>query len=363
MVPSVHYPVVCPARPQRASMALLSPSMNMSLENSMKKLVTGSTGFMGSSIVRELLKDGEEVKVLIRKTSDTRNIDGLDVEIAYGDIRDGDSVREALKGCDTLYYTAAFFAHWVPDKKLPYEVNVEGTKTSMRAALDAGVQKVVYTSTNNTMGAHGPIPVDETAEFNHWKTGDHYSISKYLAEVEARKFVSLGLPIVVVNPTLVIGVRDIKPTPSGQMIIDIATGQMPGYIEGGTNIIDVEDVARGHILAAQKGRIGERYLFGNQNMTVSEYFSLIAEVAGVKPPRIKIPYYGAVAMGYLFEAAAFFTKKPPVVTASEIRIGKKQEWYDCSKAVKELGLPQTPVRTAVEKALNWFRENGYIKKK
>ncbi|HPC43326.1 MAG TPA: NAD-dependent epimerase/dehydratase family protein [Spirochaetota bacterium] len=329
----------------------------------MKKLVTGSTGFMGSSIVRELLKDGEEVKVLIRKTSDTRNIDGLDVEIAYGDIRDGDSVREALKGCDTLYYTAAFFAHWVPDKKLPYEVNVEGTKTSMRAALDAGVQKVVYTSTNNTMGAHGPIPVDETAEFNHWKTGDHYSISKYLAEVEARKFVSLGLPIVVVNPTLVIGVRDIKPTPSGQMIIDIATGQMPGYIEGGTNIIDVEDVARGHILAAQKGRIGERYLFGNQNMTVSEYFSLIAEVAGVKPPRIKIPYYGAVAMGYLFEAAAFFTKKPPVVTASEIRIGKKQEWYDCSKAVKELGLPQTPVRTAVEKALNWFRENGYIKKK
>jgi len=344
-------------------MALLSPSMNMSLENSMKKLVTGSTGFMGSSIVRELLKDGEEVKVLIRKTSDTRNIDGLDVEIAYGDIRDGDSVREALKGCDTLYYTAAFFAHWVPDKKLPYEVNVEGTKTSMRAALDAGVQKVVYTSTNNTMGAHGPIPVDETAEFNHWKTGDHYSISKYLAEVEARKFVSLGLPIVVVNPTLVIGVRDIKPTPSGQMIIDIATGQMPGYIEGGTNIIDVEDVARGHILAAQKGRIGERYLFGNQNMTVSEYFSLIAEVAGVKPPRIKIPYYGAVAMGYLFEAAAFFTKKPPVVTASEIRIGKKQEWYDCSKAVKELGLPQTPVRTAVEKALNWFRENGYIKKK
>lgn len=363
MVPSVHYPVVCPARPQRASMALLSPSMNMSLENSMKKLVTGSTGFMGSSIVRELLKDGEEVKVLIRKTSDTRNIDGLDVEIAYGDIRDGDSVREALKGCDTLYYTAAFFAHWVPDKKLPYEVNVEGTKTSMRAALDAGVQKVVYTSTNNTMGAHGPIPVDETAEFNHWKTGDHYSISKYLAEVEARKFVSLGLPIVVVNPTLVIGVRDIKPTPSGQMIIDIATGQMPGYIEGGTNIIDVEDVARGHILAAQKGRIGERYLFGNQNMTVSEYFSLIAEVAGVKPPRIKIPYYGAVAMGYLFEAAAFFTKKPPVVTASEVRIGKLQEWYDCSRAVKELGLPQTPVRQAIEKALNWFMENGYIKKK
>jgi dihydroflavonol-4-reductase len=326
----------------------------------MKKLVTGATGFMGSSIVRELMKDGEGVKVLVRKTSDTRNIDGLDVERAYGDIRDGDSMRNALKGCDTLYYTAAFFAHWTPDAKLPYEVNVEGTKTSMKAALDSGVQKVVYTSTNNALGAHGRIPVNESAEFNHWKTGDHYSMSKYLAEVEAKKFVPMGLPIVIVNPTLVIGVRDIKPTPSGQMIIDVATGNMPGYIEGGTNIIDVEDVARGHILAAKKGRVGERYLFGNENLTVTEYFRMIARIAGVKPPRIKIPYHVAVAMGYVFELGAAITGKPPVVTASEVRIGKLQEWYDCSKAVKELGLPQTPVKTAIEKALNWFRENGYL---
>ncbi len=218
----------------------------------MKNLVTGATGFMDSSIVRELIKDGEEVKVFIRKTSDTRNIDGLDVERAFGDIRDGDSIKKAIKGCYTLHYTTVFFAHWVPAAKLPYEVNVDSTKTSMKAALDAGVRKVVYTSTNNTMGAHGPIPVNENAEFNHWKSGDHYSMYKYLAEVEARKHVSLGLPIVIVNPTLVIGVRDIKPTPSGQMIIDIATGQMPGYIEGGTNVIDFEDVARGHILAAKK---------------------------------------------------------------------------------------------------------------
>jgi len=329
----------------------------------MKKLVTGATGFMGSSIVRELLADGEEVKVLVRKTSDTRNIDGLDVERAFGDIRDGDSMRRALRGCDTLYYTAAFFAHWTPDKKLPFEVNVEGTRTSMKAALDAGVRKVVYTSTNNTLGAHGPVPVDESAEFNHWKSGDTYSLSKYYAEVEARKFVPLGLPIVIVNPTLVIGVRDSKPTPSGQMIIDVATRQMPGYIEGGINVIDVEDVARGHILAAKKGRVGERYLFGNENITVSDYFRLIAEIAGVAPPRIKIPYHLAVALGYMFELGAFFTKKPPVVTASEVRIGKLQEWYDCSRAVKELGLPQTPIRTAIEKALNWFREHGYLPEK
>lgn len=328
----------------------------------MKKLVTGATGFIGSAIVRELIRDGEDIRVLVRKTSNTRNIDNLDVERAYGDIRDGDSMRKALKGCDTLYYTAAHFAHWTPDKKLPYEINVEGTKTSLSAALDAGVERVVYTSTNNTMGAHGAdIPANESAEFNHQDTGDNYSISKYLGEIEAKKFVAMGLPIVIVNPTIVIGAHDIKPTPSGKMIIDIANKEMPGYIEGGVNIIDVEDVARGHILAAKKGRVGERYLFGNENMSVSDYFRLISEVAGVKPPKIKIPYYLAIALGYMFELGAYITKKPPVTTASEVKIGRKYEFYDCSKAVKELGLPQTPIRASIERAVNWFKENGYIR--
>jgi dihydroflavonol-4-reductase len=328
----------------------------------MKKLVTGATGFIGSAIVRELIRDGEDIRVLIRKTSNTRNIDNLDVERAFGDIRDGDSMRKALKGCDTLYYTAAHFAHWTPDKKLPYEINVEGTKTSLNAALDAGVERVVYTSTNNTMGAHGAdIPANESAEFNHQDTGDNYSMSKYLGEIEAKKFVAKGLPIVIVNPTIVIGAHDIKPTPSGKMIIDIANKDMPGYIEGGVNIIDVEDVARGHILAAKKGRVGERYLFGNENMSVSDYFRLISEVAGVKPPKIKIPYYLAIALGYMFELGAYITKKPPVTTASEVKIGRKYEFYDCSKAVKELGLPQTPIRASIERAVNWFKENGYIR--
>jgi len=328
----------------------------------MKKLVTGATGFIGSAIVRELIRDGEDIRVLVRKTSNTRNIDNLDIERAYGDIRDGDSMRKALKGCDTLYYTAAHFAHWTPDKKLPYEINVEGTKTSLNAALDAGVERVVYTSTNNTMGAHGAdIPANESAEFNHQDTGDNYSMSKYLGEIEAKKFVAKGLPIVIVNPTIVIGAHDIKPTPSGKMIIDIANKEMPGYIEGGVNIIDVEDVARGHILAAKKGRVGERYLFGNENMSVSDYFRLISEVAGVKPPKIKIPYYLAIALGYMFELGAYITKKPPVTTASEVKIGRKYEFYDCSKAVKELGLPQTPIRASIERAVNWFKENGYIR--
>jgi len=327
----------------------------------MKKLVTGATGFIGSAIARELLKDGAEVKVLIRESSDTRNIDKLGVEKAYGDIRDTDSIKEALKGCDTLYLTAAYFAHWAPDPQALYEVNVGGTKASLKAAFEAGIQKVVYTSTNNAIAASGSVPADEEKAFNYWEARDHYSMSKYIAENEARIFITRGLPVVIVNPTLVIGVNDIKPTPSGQMIIDVVNRKMPGYIDGGINIIDVEDVALGHILAAKKGRVGERYLLGNKNVTVYEYLKMIADIAGVKPPAVKIPYRAALALGHLFEMGALITKKPPVVTASEVRIGRMTEWYDCSKAVNELGLPQTPIDVTIKKAINWFRENGYIK--
>jgi len=327
----------------------------------MKKLVTGATGFIGSAITRELIKDGEEVRVLIRKTSDTHNIDKLNVEKAYGDIRDSDSMKKALKGCDTLYLTAAYFAHWTPDPRLLYEVNAGGTKASLKAAFEAGVEKVVYTSTNNAIAASGSVPADEEKIFNYWESRDHYSMSKYIAENEARIFITRGLPVVIVNPTLVIGVHDIKPTPSGQMIIDVVNQKMPGYIDGGINIIDVEDVARGHILAAKKGRVGERYLLGNRNITVHDYLKLIADIAGVRPPAVKLPYYLALAFGYLFELGAFITRKPPVVTASEVRIGRMTEWYDCSKAVNELGLPQTPIDMTIQKALNWFKENGYLR--
>ncbi len=328
----------------------------------MKKLVTGSTGFIGSAITRELIRDGENVRVLIRKTSNTRNIDELDVERVFGDIRDIDSMKKALKGCDTLYFTAAYFAHWAPDPKLLYDVNVGGTKASLQAALETGIEKVVYTSTNNAIAASGPVPANEEKAFNYWESGDHYSMSKYIAENEARIFVTRGLPVVMVNPTLVIGTNDIKPTPSGQMIIDVVKQKMPGYIDGGINIIDVDDVARGHILAAKKGRVGERYLFGNRNITVHDYLHLIAEIACVKPPALKLPYQLALVLGNLFEATASITKRPPVVTASEVRIGRMTEWYDCSKAVNELGLPQTPIDIAIRKAINWFKENGYLGK-
>lgn len=328
----------------------------------MKTLVTGATGFIGSTVVRELLKEGADVRVTVRKESNTRNIDGLDVEVVYGDTRDSGSMRAALKGCDTLYHVAAYFAHWSLNRGLFYDVNVEGTKTILGEALAQGLEKVVYTSTSNTIGSHGAGNfVNEQAQFNAWKTGDHYAISKYLAEIEAVKICEHGLPMVIVNPTLVIGVRDIKPTPSGKLILDIVNREMPGYIDGAINIIDVHDVAQGHLLAAKKGRIGERYILGNENVTVGDFFRLVAETAGVKPPRLKLPYPVALLLGFVFEAQARITKQTPVVSLSQVRIGNMGEHFDNSKAVNELGLKLTPIKTTVRNTIDWFTQNGYVK--
>ncbi len=330
----------------------------------MKTLVTGSTGFIGSTVVRKLLESGKEVRVTCRNNSDTRNIDGLDVEKVYGDIQDRDSIKQALKGCDTLYHVAAYFAHWSPDRSLFYKINVDGTKIILEEALNQGIERVIYTSTSSTIGSHGAGNyVDETAQFNGWKTGDHYAISKYLAEQEAVRLCQNGLPLVIVNPTLVIGVRDIKPTPSGAMIVDIVNRDMPGYIDGAINVIDVEDVARGHLLAAERGRIGERYILGNENITVERFFRLIAQIAGVRAPRLKLPYRLALLLGYFFELGARFTKKPPVVSVSQVVLGNMGEHFDGSKAVNELGLTLTPIETTIENTVRWFRDNGYIRER
>jgi dihydroflavonol-4-reductase len=328
----------------------------------MKALVTGATGFVGSSLVRELLKDGKEVKVLVRKSSNTKNIDGLDFERAYGDVRDKEAVKSALKGCDTLYQTAALYEYWGPSKKEYYDVNVEGTKVSLQAALEQGVQKVVHTSSVASLGGHGrECLAKEDAEFNAWKTGAHYNISKHVAELEALKFSQKGLPVVVVNPGVVLGVRDIRPTPSGRMILDVLNKKTPGYMDGGGNYVDVEDVARGHILAAAKGRVGEKYILGNANLSVLEFYKLISDVAGMQPPKLKFPYPAVIATSYLYLLIATITRKPPPVTPAFARVGRMCGYFDSSKAVKELGFPQTPIRTTVEKAVNWFRENGYVK--
>ncbi len=328
----------------------------------MKALVTGATGFIGSALVRELLKDGREVKVMVRQSSNTKNLDGLDVERAYGDVRDKEAVKAALKGCDTFYQTAALYEIWGPSKKDYYDVNVEGTKASLQAASEQGVGKVVHTSSIASLGCHGrDCLAKEDAEFNLWKIGVHYSISKYLAEVEALKFAQKGLPVVVVNPAGVIGVRDIRPTPSGRIILDVLNKRTPGYMDGGMNYVDVEDVARGHILAAQKGRIGEKYILGNANLSMLEFYQLVADVAGMEPPRLRFPYVAVLATAYLYALMARITRRPPVVTPAVARVTRIYGYLDCSKAVRELGMPQTPIRITVEKAVKWFRSNGYVR--
>lgn len=325
-----------------------------------KKLILGGNGFMGSAIMRNLLRDGEEVKAMVRATSGLSNLDGHDVEVVQGDITDADSIRAALAGCDTVYFTAAHFSHYNPVPRRAYEVNVGGARTTLAACRDAGIEKVVYTSTNNTMGAHGATPVDESARYNHWNTGDHYSNSKFEAEGVAMQFAAQGLPLVVVNPTYVIGTNDQKPTASGQLLIDVATGRGNITMDGYLNIIDVEDVARGQILAAQKGVVGERYLLGNTNVSIHQFQSLIADIAGVPRPKWKAPYPLAIGMAYASEAWARLTGGQPWETVAGIKIGHMGEAYDCSKAVRELGMPQTPLETTIRQALAWFSDNGYL---
>ena len=327
----------------------------------MKSLVTGANGFIGSSIVKELLKDGIEVKALVREGSNTINIDGLDIEKVYGDIRDKESIKSALKGCDTFYQTAALYTFWSPDQKTFDEINIEGPRTVLSAAQEQEVEKIVYTSSIIAVGYEekGKLANEET-KFNFWM-GNPYARTKYLGELEAKKFCDQGLPIVIVNPGVVLGVGDIKPTPSGEFILNILNKKMPGYYDGGLNLVDVEDVARGHIMAAQKGKIGERYILGNENMTMKEFFDLVAEIGNVDAPKSKISYPMAITLAYIYKVITAITRKEPFITEATAKMIGQYLYYDSSKAIKELGLPQTPIRTTIEKAVNWFRENGYVK--
>ncbi|MFQ5716650.1 MAG: hopanoid-associated sugar epimerase [Nitrospinales bacterium] len=315
----------------------------------MKTLVTGTTGFLGSAIARELLDDGRPVKALLRKGANTRNIDGLDLETVYGDLRDLESLKAALEDCDTLYHAAAYYSFWDRDKTLIYEINVTGSRNIFEAALAAGLKKVVYTSTVGCMGL--PLdgePANEETPFDFSALCNDYKNSKYQAENAAKDFCLKGLPIVIVNPTAPIGPRDIKPTPTGKIVLDFLNRKMPAYLDTGLNLIHVRDCARGHLLAEQKGKVGERYILGNQNMSLKEILLTLENVTGLKAPRIQMPE----------RVADWITHTEPAVPLGGIKMAKHKMYFDASKAVRELGLPQTPVETALREAVEWFRENG-----
>lgn len=323
-------------------------------------LVTGATGFIGANLVRELLCQGEAVRVLVRPGSDRRNLESLSVELAEGDLGDRASLRRALRGSVRCFHVAAAYQLWVRDPRQMYATNVEGTRALLEEAAEAGVERVVYTSSVGTLG----IPSDDSPGTEETPVGleemvGHYKRSKFLAEREAEGLAAKGVPVVIVNPSAPVGPWDVKPTPTGRMIVDYLRGKMFAYLETGVNVVHVRDVARGHILAAEKGRVGEKYILGNRNLTLLQVFAVLERLSGIPAPRWRIPYPVAFVAGTAFELGSRLTGREPRVSVTAVRMARKRMFFDPGKAIRELGLPQTPVEEAFREAVEWFRARGY----
>src|SRR3989442_13247203 len=323
-------------------------------------LVTGGTGFVGANVVRELLREGSQVRVLARPRGDRRAIDGLKIDVCEGDLGDAPSLRRAVQGVRTVYHVAADYRLWARHPDELHRVNVEGTRALLQAAADAGAHRVVYTSTVGALGIPpGGAPGTETTPVTLADMVGPYKTSKFLAEQVALGFALKGLPLVIVNPSTPIGPWDVKPTPTGQMIVDFLQGKMFATLDTGLNLVHVRDVARGHLLAAERGRVGEKYILGNTNLTLVEIGRLLAVITGCRAPRARIPSAVAWLAAGCMEVAARVTGSPPRASLTAVRMARKRMFFSSAKAVRELGLPQTDVRTALREATEWFVERGY----
>ena len=321
-------------------------------------LVTGATGFVGAAVARHLLAAGRRVRVLTRRNNDRRNLNGLAVEIAEGDLTDRPSLEAALAGCEALYHVAADYRIWVPDPDTIYRVNVEGTRQLMEAALAAGVARIVYTSSVATLGLHKDgTPADEDTPVSLADMVGHYKRSKFLAETEVSRLVAeKGLPAVIVNPSTPIGPGDIKPTPTGRMIDDAAAGRMPAYVDTGLNIVHVDDVAAGHLLAFDKGTPGERYILGGDDLSLKDILTEIARLTGRAPPAISLPHDLIMPIAYIAEAIARLTGgKDPMVTVDGVRMARKKMFFSSAKAERLLGYRHRPAAEALAAAVGWFQ--------
>jgi len=324
-------------------------------------VVTGGTGFVGAAVVRCLVSAGHRVRVLARSGNPRRLLAGLPVEVVDGDLADATSLQRCLQGCRLLFHVAAMYALWARDRRLFYEVNVEGTRRILHAAAEAGVGRVVYTSTVGVVGIpkDGRPGTEETPVGLADMVGD-YKRSKFLAEEVAREFARQGLPVVIVNPSAPVGPGDIKPTPTGKMIVDFLRGKMWGYLDTGLNLVDVDDVAAGHVLAAERGKPGERYILGGRNLSLREIFDILGPIAGMRPPRIKVSADVIMPLARLSEwVADHLTGRPPLVAVDAVNMARKWMFFDAGKAVRNLGMPQSPVEDALAGAVRWFRTNGY----
>jgi dihydroflavonol-4-reductase len=325
-------------------------------------LVTGGTGFVGAHVVRALLARGDTVRCLARPGGRRDNLDGLAVEIVEGDLTDRASIARAVKGVSAVYHVAADYRLWVRDRSELYRANVGGTDNVLGAAAEAGVPRVVYTSSVAALGltADGS-PADETTPVDRSRIIGHYKKSKHDAERVAISWAQRGLPVVIVNPSTPIGERDIKPTPTGQMIVDFLNRRMPAYVDTGLNLIDVRDVAAGHLLAAERGTPGGKYILGNRNMTLKEILDVLAGITGLPAPTTRLPHWIPLAYSAVDTAVSRVTGRPPRASFESVRMSTHRMFFDSSHAVRELGLPQTPVEQALARAVEWFRANGYVR--
>ncbi len=327
----------------------------------MRVLVTGATGFIGGNLVRTLVDRGYDVRALVRRNSNALALENLGVEEALGDLRDRESIAKALKGCHGVFHCAAMYTFWSRDPSEVYRVNVEGTKIIFEEAERAGVEKAVYTSTVSTIGLPKKGLGTEDTQLRPQDLVGHYKKSKYLGEQEALAAASNGLPVVVVNPAAPIGPWDVKPTPTGGIVLDFLRRKLPVYIGTGMNVIDVEDVATGHVLAMEKGVPGQRYILGHRNMTLLEVLLTLESITGVRAPRVRIPINLIILLGmidYLIEGKLL--KRKPRIPLEGMRVAKKPMYVSSAKAVRELGLPQSPVEEALEKAVRWFRDHREV---
>jgi dihydroflavonol-4-reductase len=325
-------------------------------------LVTGASGFIGSAVVRRLLAEGRSVRVLVRAGSDRRNLEGLPVEVTVGDLSRPSTLKAAAAGCEALYHVAADYRLWVPKPQAMYQTNVEGTRALLVAAAEAGVGRIVYTSSVAVLGLRADgEPADEAAPARLDDMVGHYKRSKFLAEEAVREIIDRHrLPIVIVQPTAPVGPRDLKPTPTGRMILEAARGRMPGYVDTGLNLVHVEDVAEGHWLAGERGRIGERYILGGENLTLDRILSTIAHLTARPPPRFRIPYPLALSVAFVAAGWGHVSHREPFITLDGVRMSRKRMFFTSAKAERELGFRSRPAEQAIADAIGWFRQHGYL---
>jgi dihydroflavonol-4-reductase len=327
----------------------------------MKAFITGATGFVGSHVARVLAEKGAELRLLVRSTSNLKNIEGLNAERVVGDLCDAESLEKSMTGCDAVFHVAADYRLWVRDPGQMYRANVEGTRALLQAAKKSGVRRVVYTSSVATMGftSNGHL-ADENSPVSLDRMIGPYKRSKFMAEQVAMEAGRNGMDVVTVNPTTPVGDRDIKPTPTGRIVVDFLKKKFPAYVDTGLNLVDVDECARGHVEAFERGKSGERYILGGENLTLKQILDKLGAITGLPSPSIKVPYVVALATGVVDEMfTGRLMGKEPRATIDAVRMGKKKMFVTSAKAEREIGWKQVPVDDALTRAVKWFQANGY----